>query len=153
MWPPPSNSDHQDYYIFRFGNPNLNLHLPLASWEGATPNVFCCIRNSKLRNPKINDFAHNPWEDTPNFPFHPYNSKEIPKQKQLVKFLGCLPALGIQSYSQLMIGVSNHLLRMVCRFKIPFSEGEPGSLGQGYIPIIRIPIKGGMSLSPKKRDF
>ena len=35
----------------------------------------------------INDFAHT-WEDTPNFPFHPHNSKEIPQQKLLVKFLG-----------------------------------------------------------------
>ena len=26
--PPPSNSHHQDYYIFRLGDPNLNLHLP-----------------------------------------------------------------------------------------------------------------------------
>ena len=27
-----------------------------------------------------------PWEDVPSdFPFHPHNSKEIPKQKLLVK--------------------------------------------------------------------
>ena len=25
---------HQDYYISRIGDPNLNLHLPLASWGG-----------------------------------------------------------------------------------------------------------------------
>ena len=37
--PPPSNSHHQDYCIFRLGDPNLNLHLPLASWEGATPKI------------------------------------------------------------------------------------------------------------------
>ena len=38
----------------------------------------------------FNDFAHmGPWEDgLPNFPFHPHNSKEIPKQKLLVKFPG-----------------------------------------------------------------
>ena len=28
VWSPHTNSDHQDYYIFRFGNPNINLHLP-----------------------------------------------------------------------------------------------------------------------------
>ena len=37
MWPPCSNSDHQDYYIFRFGNPNLNLHLPLLLGRGPHP--------------------------------------------------------------------------------------------------------------------
>ena len=38
----------------------------------------------------FNDFAHmGPWEDgPPNFPFHPHNSKEIPKQKLLVKVPG-----------------------------------------------------------------
>ncbi len=40
VYPLPSNSHHQDYYIFRIGNPNLNLHLPLASWEGGQPNVY-----------------------------------------------------------------------------------------------------------------
>ena len=35
MWPPHSNSDlFQEYYIFRIGDPYLNLHLPLASCEG-----------------------------------------------------------------------------------------------------------------------
>ena len=47
---PPSqdSSHHQDfYYIFRIGDPNLNLHLPLASWEWGQPkdsltkNVSC----------------------------------------------------------------------------------------------------------------
>ena len=34
----------------------------------------------------LNDFAHmGPWEDTPDFPNFPHNSKEIPKQKLLVK--------------------------------------------------------------------
>ncbi len=33
---PPS----QDYYIFRIGNPNLNLHLPHESWEGGQPKVW-----------------------------------------------------------------------------------------------------------------
>ena len=37
VWPPHSNGDHQEYNIFRIGDPNLNLHLPLESWEGATP--------------------------------------------------------------------------------------------------------------------
>ena len=32
--PSPSNRYHQDYYIFRLGHPELNLHLPLASWVG-----------------------------------------------------------------------------------------------------------------------
>ncbi len=33
---PPSltHSHHQDYYIFRIGNPTLNLYLRLSSWVG-----------------------------------------------------------------------------------------------------------------------
>ncbi len=31
VWPPHSNSDHQDYEPFLVGDPNLNLHFPLAS--------------------------------------------------------------------------------------------------------------------------
>ena len=38
--PPPSNSHHQDYYIFRIGNPNLNLHLPLLLRGGVDPNYI-----------------------------------------------------------------------------------------------------------------
>ena len=39
---PPSQyaSHHQDYYIFRIGDPNLNLHLPQASWEGGQPKGY-----------------------------------------------------------------------------------------------------------------
>ena len=33
QWPP------RWHYIFRFGDSELNLHLPLASWEGATPKI------------------------------------------------------------------------------------------------------------------
>ncbi len=35
-----SNSDHHKYHVFRLGDPNLNLHLPLESWEGATRNWY-----------------------------------------------------------------------------------------------------------------
>ncbi len=39
--PSQDASDHQDdNYIFRIGDPELNFHFPLASWEGATPNVY-----------------------------------------------------------------------------------------------------------------
>ena len=39
-WVCPPSQSHQDYCIpFRLGDPNLNLHLPQASWEGATPKV------------------------------------------------------------------------------------------------------------------
>ena len=38
--PSQDASDRQDYYIFRIGDPNLNLHLQLASWEGATPEGY-----------------------------------------------------------------------------------------------------------------
>ena len=39
-------------------------------------------------------------------------------------------ALGIQSYSQMMIGVFNHRNEPhSIRVPLPFSEGEPGSLG------------------------
>ena len=36
---PPSqdSSHHQDYETFLVGDPDLNLHLPLASWEGGQP--------------------------------------------------------------------------------------------------------------------
>ena len=40
----PSKSDHQDdNYMFRFGDFNRNLHMPLESWERATPNVWICV--------------------------------------------------------------------------------------------------------------
>ena len=35
--PLPTNSHHQDYHICRIGNPNLNLHLPLANGRGDNP--------------------------------------------------------------------------------------------------------------------
>ena len=38
--PLPSNSHHPDYYIFRLGDPNLNLHSSLASWEGGQPKLY-----------------------------------------------------------------------------------------------------------------
>ena len=38
--PLPSNSDHQDCFMFRIGDPNLNLHLPLESWEGGQLKVY-----------------------------------------------------------------------------------------------------------------
>ncbi len=35
---------HQIYDIFRIGDPKLNLHLPLESWEGATgPKIFMLV--------------------------------------------------------------------------------------------------------------
>ena len=37
--PPPNNSHHQDYEPFLVGNPNLNLHLPQASWGGTTQHI------------------------------------------------------------------------------------------------------------------
>jgi len=39
----------------------------------------------------INDFAHIPWEDTPNFPKPPERKKSI--HKLLVKRPGYLPGL------------------------------------------------------------
>ena len=35
--PAQDSSHHQDCYVFRIGDPNLNLHLPLESWEGVVP--------------------------------------------------------------------------------------------------------------------
>ena len=39
---PPTQdaSHHQDYEPFLVGNPNLNLHLPLASWVGGRSNLY-----------------------------------------------------------------------------------------------------------------
>ena len=37
--PSQDSSDHQDYEPFLVGNPNLNLHIPLESCEGAISNV------------------------------------------------------------------------------------------------------------------
>ncbi len=50
---PPSQvaSDHQDYYIFRIGNPELNLHFHYY-WEGGQPKSytrFGCYHMSKHR--------------------------------------------------------------------------------------------------------
>ena len=40
--PPPSKSHHQEYYIFRLGNPNLNLHFHYYC-EGGQPKVYLCV--------------------------------------------------------------------------------------------------------------
>ena len=41
------NRDHQDDMTFlgfsRIGDPELNLHFRLASWEGATPNIYIYV--------------------------------------------------------------------------------------------------------------
>ena len=38
--PSQDSSDHQDYYIFRIGDPNLNLHLPLLLGGGHTQDMY-----------------------------------------------------------------------------------------------------------------
>ncbi len=38
-WPPHSNGHHQDYEPFLVEDSELNLYLPQASWEGATPKL------------------------------------------------------------------------------------------------------------------
>ena len=37
MWLPDAPSDHQDHYIFRIGDSELNLHLPLLMGKGPHP--------------------------------------------------------------------------------------------------------------------
>ena len=45
--PSQDASDHQDYYILKKGNPNLNLHLPrLHPGRGATPNISPIYKSS-----------------------------------------------------------------------------------------------------------
>ena len=41
---PPTQdaSHHQDYEPFLVGNPELNLHLPLASWVGGRSKLSFC---------------------------------------------------------------------------------------------------------------
>ena len=58
--PPPSNSHHQDYYIFRLGDPNLNLHLPQASWEGGQPKLWA---TSFWKNSRHNKISTRTWLD------------------------------------------------------------------------------------------
>ena len=38
------------YFIFGLGNPNLNLYLPLASWEGATPEIFRKTNHNNIQS-------------------------------------------------------------------------------------------------------
>ena len=47
---PPSqdSSHHQDYYAFRLGDPELNIHLPLESWEGGQPKVYGLQRSVEV---------------------------------------------------------------------------------------------------------
>ena len=68
MWPPPSNSHHQDYYMFSRGSrdPNLNLHLPrLHPGRGAFTQVIpgSSDRYVKLL-PKLVDF----WTKKTSYP-------------------------------------------------------------------------------------
>ena len=37
---PGCNRHHQVDITFLVGNPNLNLHLPQASWEGGQPKIW-----------------------------------------------------------------------------------------------------------------
>ena len=63
--PPPSNSHHQDYYIFSLvGDPNRNLHLPQASWEGGQPNLYttsspCLLGSHMLPIPPFKGTKNN----------------------------------------------------------------------------------------------
>ena len=41
-----SKSHHQDCYVFRLGDPNLNLHLPLESWEGGQPKGYVIVHRN-----------------------------------------------------------------------------------------------------------
>ena len=46
------------YSIFRIGNPDLNLHLPLESWEGGTTQVlvmnYCFYESYRMVNGHFN---------------------------------------------------------------------------------------------------
>ena len=49
MWHPPSNSDHQDYYIFSRGF--LSTFICHCYWEGATPNGY--IFGTEWNSPSV----------------------------------------------------------------------------------------------------
>ena len=57
---------HPTAFIIAVGNQS-------SSFRG----ISCVSENHTPPNPKLNDFAHIPWEDTPNFP-KPPQMKEIP---------------------------------------------------------------------------
>ena len=46
--PLPSNSHHQEYSIFRIGNPNLNFHLPLLLGRGTTQDMKLIAKIAEL---------------------------------------------------------------------------------------------------------
>ena len=51
----------QDYYMFRLGNPDLNLHLPLESWVGGIsvyPMDGYKTKRTQSVSPKIQPWAH-----------------------------------------------------------------------------------------------
>ena len=85
MYPPPSNSHHQDYYIFRIGNPNLNLHLWLASWAGEQPKVYTGFNAwdatlnpslpEKKKNKTMENGGHGWWKKQ-NDPWKSCNPKD-----------------------------------------------------------------------------
>ena len=60
--PSQDASDPQDYEPFLIRDPNLNLHLPLESWEGATPKTSTFIRSSSknaAKNGRLNSNSSN----------------------------------------------------------------------------------------------
>ena len=100
----------------------LRFRRPFPKQHFGNPPVFC-LQNFTVNQPLgpniyhtlsycwFNDFAHIPWEDTPNFP-KPPQRKEI-LHKLLVKHLGYLP--GVCGWDlRLMVQKSGvHQLRLV----------------------------------------
>ncbi len=56
---PGCQENHQDYYVSRLGDPELNLHLPLESWEGAISNI--CPSSQSMVQWKTNDLNGSKW--------------------------------------------------------------------------------------------
>ena len=98
---PPAQdaSHHQDYYIFRLGDPNLKLHLPLLLGGGTTQAIFqhfdfdsfmeTCYTSFKgsiwhwktsspFGNLGIHDAAHNLWLRNKGAPQPPELTEENP---------------------------------------------------------------------------
>ena len=47
VWPPPSNSDHQDYETYLGSGIPINLHFPLLLGGGRTTDIPCSLETQE----------------------------------------------------------------------------------------------------------
>ena len=100
--PPPSNSHHRDYYIFRIGDPNLNLHLPQA-WEGGQANEYWIHRVT--RDIKVSETLRHNDTTVPSAAFKHYFGQPYFQRTVWVGWFGILGTLSNNPFHKGILGM------------------------------------------------